>query len=138
MGLAKRIDCVDGYINGYRLTVMDCPSCGEVFAMLSEFVSVRRRDCNTMYCPNGHTMAYTLGKSREQVLQEELDRARADAERHRQARIDAEKRTIAQRGVVTRMKRRVEAGVCPHCTRTFKQLAAHMKSKHSDICKAGA
>ena len=27
--------------------------------------------------------------------------------------------------------RRVNAGVCIHCNRTFKQLAAHMKCKHS-------
>ena len=29
-----------------------------------------------------------------------------------------------------KMLQRVHAGVCPHCNRTFKQLAQHMKDKH--------
>jgi|GEM_PF-2697621 len=31
-----------------------------------------------------------------------------------------------------RAERRIHAGVCPHCNRTFVQLARHMKTKHQD------
>lgn len=43
------------------------------------------------------------------------------------------RRLSAQRGVTTRIKNRVKHGVCPCCQRTFRQLAAHMKSKHPDF-----
>lgn len=33
---------------------------------------------------------------------------------------------------------RAHAGVCPCCNRTFKQLAAHMKTKHPDETKLKA
>lgn len=43
-----------------------------------------------------------------------------------------ERSAAAQRGVLTRLKNRVAAGVCPCCHRSFKQLSEHMKMKHPD------
>lgn len=83
-------------------------------------------------CPLGHTWGYT-GKSVERQLKEEQDRsARLAADRDQ-----AEAHARAMKGVATRRKneldrvnKRVAAGVCPCCHRTFKQLARHMKAKH--------
>jgi hypothetical protein len=32
--------------------------------------------------------------------------------------------------VATRIRNRIAAGVCPCCTRTFKNVARHIKDKH--------
>ena len=47
-------------------------------------------------------------------------------------REEAEASLQATKGVVTRLKKRAIAGVCPCCNRTFQQLAAHMAHKHPD------
>lgn len=49
----------------------------------------------------------------------------------RSMRIEAEVQNERFKKSFKRMETRVAAGVCPHCNRTFKQLAAHMKCKHS-------
>jgi len=49
-------------------------------------------------------------------------------------RIEMERRRVsAARGRVTKIKRRVQHGVCPCCNRTFSNLASHMKTKHPEF-----
>lgn len=118
-----------------------CCNCGIEFAVPSDFDKRRREDHKSFYCPWGHSQSYT-GDSTEQKLRREL----AEAQRQRdeaQRRIEFEKNdAIAARRVATtaknklkRIEHRVNCGVCPHCQRTFKQLAAHMKSKHGEKTK---
>jgi hypothetical protein len=118
-------------------TTIECCACGTVWAWSSELERNRRESKETFYCPNGHPQSFTT--STAEKLQKQLDaakaeteRQKAETERQRQLRIDAERRTIAQRAVVKKLKNRVNCGVCPHCQRTFKQLAAHIKSKHAE------
>lgn len=133
MGLAKRIN----------VCVVDCPRCGEVFGMTEATVHIRRRDGRTFYCPLGHPMSFPLNETLQQreLREAKLQAKRAEEElaRQRQAREWAEKRAkganIAAgmaKAAANRLKHRVECGVCPRCQRTFKQLAAHMKSKHAE------
>lgn len=56
------------------------------------------------------------------LLKEEQDRHKRTLERVNEAERERDK-----------LKRRVKAGVCPCCKRTFKQLVAHMKHKHPDF-----
>lgn len=90
----------------------------------------------SFYCINGHRQAY-VGETKEQKLKKQLEIANrskkfaeqsADQARKRERK--AKKQAAAHKGVATRLKNRAKAGVCPCCTRTFKQLAAHMKNKH--------
>ncbi len=48
----------------------------------------------------------------------------------REAKNSADKRTSAIKGQMTKLKNRIENGVCIHCNRTFQNLARHMKCKH--------
>jgi hypothetical protein len=41
----------------------------------------------------------------------------------------------SEKAAKTRIKNRIKHGVCPCCTRTFANLAAHMKNKHPDYVK---
>lgn len=127
---------------GYQwaYTECTCGQCGVSFALTDAMYQARRTDRETFYCPNGHARAF-LGKTpdqeriaaleaaiaREKANAESAQRARSWAEsRARGANIQAGKAKAAQRRLIAR----VHAGVCPHCNRTFKQLAAHMKAKH--------
>lgn len=136
------------YVNaqGHNLWVSDCWQCGTVFAMPRSMMETRRKDGAAMYCPLGHAGYFSTSESVDQRRIKELERevaaAKQQAEsatrsrewaesRAKGANIAAGKAKAAHRRVVER----VHAGVCPHCNRTFKQLAAHMKTKHAG--KAG-
>ncbi len=115
---------------GFRTHV--CCSCFTSFAVTDEFDARRREDRELFYCPMGHRMHY-LGEREVDKLKRELvakqarlDQARADAAATR-------RQLSAQRGVTTRIKRRVGNGVCPCCKRTFQQLARHMAGQHPDF-----
>lgn len=49
-----------------------CCECGVNFGIPSHFHTHLKRNKQTFYCPNGHSMSYT--KSTAQILQEKLDR----------------------------------------------------------------
>ncbi len=125
---------------GAALTTETCCNCGVAFAMDTALYQQRRKDHASFYCPNGHSQYYT-GQTDEQKRIAELERAvelaKRETESARHSRQWAESRAkganIAAglaKAAARRLRRRVEAGVCPDCHRTFKQLAAHMKCKH--------
>lgn len=114
----------------------ECYSCGVLFA--SNILPRRREDGGTFYCPNGHGQSYTeseADKLRKQLTDEKLKREQAERDME-WARVAERKADAARAKVEKKLRlqtRRIEAGVCPHCQRTFKQLAAHMKCKHAAI-----
>lgn len=130
------------FVGNVQLEIIACANCGVSFALTSDFIQRRRNDNKDFYCPSGHVNAY-----REDMLdrlKEENDRLRSqvESERHRReaaAKLHdtAIKGERIKRGKaeakVARIETRVNAGVCPHCQRTFQQLARHMQTKHADL-----
>lgn len=113
-----------------------CCSCGVEFA--SPVIVKRRDDGVWFYCPNGHQQHFT--KTTASRLQEELHREKArreaaerDAEWQRAQARNARTQETKAKNKLKKIETRVHAGVCPHCNRTFKQLAAHMKCKHAEV-----
>lgn len=119
---------------------LNCYLCGTAFWIEGAVYRQRKSDRRSFWCPNGHEQHFT-SKTADQQRIEQLEReataAKREAEQQRQMRqwaetrakganIQAGKAKAALRRTITR----VHAGVCPHCNRTFKQLAAHMKAKH--------
>jgi hypothetical protein len=87
-----------------QFTTVDCYKCGVVFAVDRTLEAMWRRDRTQFFCPNGHGQSYTKSEAdrlREQLetAKRETEQQRAEAERQRQFRIEAERRVIAQRGV---------------------------------------
>lgn len=123
------------------LWVTDCPICGVIFAMPKRLEQARRQDKGSFYCPNGHSMSFTQTEAERvrREMQAAIERAqqataewRDDYSRVWQER-EAEKRShAATKGKLTKTLKRVNAGVCPHCNRTFQALSKHMQSKHKD------
>lgn len=112
-----------------------CITCGVYFAFDRELDQRRRQDKQSFYCPNGHSQAYTESEAdrlRKQlsVKEAELSRAQQRTAMERSMRESAEAATKRVQGQLTRQTKRVNAGVCPHCNRTFQQLARHMDCKH--------
>jgi hypothetical protein len=131
-----------------KLVTETCCNCGILFAMTEDLKREKLRDRAShnrkfFYCPNGHAQFYT-GKTDEQKLREELaeerrlrnraqERADTEAKIRRQEteRADKERRRAnGYKGHATKISKRVKAGVCICCNRTFQDLAAHMATKH--------
>lgn len=119
---------------------LTCYKCGIQFGAPVHWVSTRRADQEPFWCPNGHSQAFTGS---------ELDRVKRELEREKQQRAEAEgsrdrawrQRDLAQRQARSErtrrrnLQKRIAAGVCPCCHRTFQQLARHMEKKHPDFAK---
>lgn len=114
-----------------------CARCGVRFVIPESLEKKRRSDGNEFYCPNGHSLSYRDSEVTRLRLELEREKQRAAAKQEaikmKNRQLAAERRShSATRGHLTRQKRRAAAGVCPCCNRSFKQLAAHMKTKHPE------
>lgn len=114
-----------------NLVVVTC-WCGIVHAVPDSLNRIAKENHkHGVFCPLGHEWVHG-GKTEAEELREEL---KYEKERRAQIAADrdqAEASLRATKGVVTKLKKRVANGVCPCCGRTFKQLAAHMQSKHPE------
>ncbi len=96
----------------------------------------------TFYCPYGHSQIFAAGETEADKLRRERDRlAQKLAEKddeiasQRRLREETERRLSAQKGQVTKLKKRAAAGTCPCCQRTFSNMASHMKNQHPEYVK---
>lgn len=116
-----------------ELTRTCCGVCGIQFAMPTDYDQRQRRlgPKGQFHCPNGHSLAY-MGKTEADLLREDLDQTRDSLAWVRQELAQTEAQRRAQKGLVTRLKNRAKAGMCPHCRRTFQNYARHMEKQHGD------
>lgn len=111
-----------------------CCQCGIPFAVTNDFQERRYQDHQWFYCPAGHPQRYTGESDREKIkrLEKKVEQeklARLDAELARE--MEQQQRKAAEREL-KRTKKRVAAGVCPCCNRSFVQLQRHMTTKHPE------
>lgn len=119
------------------ITPIVCGECGLHFGIDETYLARLKDKHETFYCPKGHSRWYPPGSSDLEKLQKELE-AKERSLQHEREKFDRERRirehyrrsAQTYRGHLTRVRKRVGNGVCPCCGRTFKQLAAHMKSQH--------
>lgn len=132
-----------------RMHIVECWDCAVDFGVGADFVKRRREDGRVWYCPNGHGNYYNKGKTAEQVAREkaeaERDAARSLAQREsrRREQSDAQARLAdyqrrAAKGQLTKTRKRIAAGVCPCCNRTFQNVARHIAGQHPDFVEAAA
>ena len=100
----------------------ECYTCGCLIGMSEDMYNRRLTDHQDFWCPKGHQQHF-VGESEEEKAKRLL---REEQNRHQ--------RTLSRVNEVERerdrLKKRVKAGVCPCCKRTFRQLALHIKHKH--------
>jgi hypothetical protein len=114
------------------LTTEICCNCGIVFAMPTEIWERKKEKGTDFYCPNGHCMVFTESTATKLRRAEERLREQTAYSTNLSHQLDgALKQVSIKKGVITRLKNRVQNGVCPECHRHFTDLERHMKSKHS-------
>lgn len=120
------------YVEGVELDTTTCASCAMLFSMPALFLSKRRDDGKTFYCPAGHHLHFG-GPTEAERLKRDLARKAEmlDAANARAATAEREKQAVTK--AHKKMRVRVMNGVCPCCNRTFQNLMQHMKSQHPDF-----
>ena len=114
-----------------ELDTIECCTCFTTFAMTADlnkhFLGNRRE---SFFCPRGHAQSY-LGETEEQKLRRKLASAEQDADWYKVHMETAERSLRATKGVVTKLRKRAEAGACPFgCRRHFADVQRHVASKH--------
>lgn len=117
----------------YDAVVCACCECSMEFSFPRAFYEMKKADSGDFYCPHGHQQHYSKGKSREDLLKEQLYKATREIEFHKNHRQHIEKELIAKKGQLTKLKNRVSKGVCPCCNRQFANLHRHMACKHPEF-----
>lgn len=117
----------------FTLTEIVCCKCSTHFAIDKDFNNRCLATGESFYCPHGHSQSYVeteiikLRKEKQRLVSE---LSWAENEAH-----IAKNERKAARAKLTRTQNRIANGVCPCCHRTFKQLAAHISTKHPDFKK---
>lgn len=120
-----------------------CCNCNMLFAIPQELknraLQKRGPEGLRFYCPAGHQQWY-VGETDAEKMRRENDRLKQEQawyeDRYKSLRADAEHqrhRANGYKGHATRITKRVKAGVCPCCNRTFKALAEHMARQHPEF-----
>jgi len=110
------------FLDTLKYTEMICGNCGVVFYVPEAFEKERRERGGGWHCPNGHTRVYR---------ESDVAKLRRELSVEKNLRLHFEHKTERTEKELSRIKKRVHAGICPECNRTFKNLAAHMKTKHT-------
>ncbi len=129
------------YVGSTRLAVATCDVCGITYAIPGKMMDEARERGHsqiTWTCPNGHQGIGFHGLSAEELERRKFERERNRANALKEQRDEVERRLSAQKGATTRARKRHAAGVCPVCTRSFKQVREHMERMHPDYDPAKA
>lgn len=123
------------YATRSDMFVQTCCNCGLLFAVPNDYDDRRRNDHRTFYCPNGHGQSYRgrseVEKERDR-LKRELGWAQSSAQSWKDQAETAEHRRRAEKGAKTKLQKRIAAGVCPCCRRSFQNLQRHIAGQHPD------
>lgn len=117
-----------------ELEKLTCGECGIIFAVPPHWLNARREEKEnngSFYCPNGHSRQFR--ETEVDRLKRQLEAEKKKLEWARGERDRAERSAAAARGQVTRLRKRIQNGVCPACQRSFQNLKRHMATKHPQL-----
>jgi len=120
------------------MEVYGCPNCGMQFAMTADFVQRRRENHETFYCPSGPGQSFKAENEAERLrrlnqnLVQQQARLQDEIREANKVAGEAIRRAETEVKARKRIEKRIGAGVCPDCNRTFSNIARHMVSKHSE------
>lgn len=116
-----------------------CRECGGIYALANGFIQQRRIKGGEWHCPYCNVpwiFTETDNARLKRLLKEQEYLNEAERQKTKDALLEAKhfrKSRDSMKGQVTRIKNRVEKGICPHCNRHFKNLQRHMESKHKEV-----
>jgi len=110
-----------------EFVVVRCFKCDIPFWVPETWDKERLAKRDTWFCPNGHQQHY-VGETEADRLRKMLAAANTrNTDLTTRVQQEAEAKAKLERKL-----KRVQRGVCPHCNRSFQNLARHMCSKHGD------
>lgn len=116
---------------GIELIAVQCGECGGVYAVNRNYFRQRQEQGGYWNCPYCR-VSWGFSKNDSEVAR--LRKAAQSWERHyhnvSEELVDTRNSLRATKAAKTRLKKRVAAGVCPCCRRTFQNLARHMATEH--------
>lgn len=112
-----------------------CSNCGVVFGTPNGFIDNRRHDKREFFCPNGHPLSYR--ESVSEKLQRELNQYKQREAMLLEQKQEQVNRALKAERQVKGLKKRASAGTCPCCSRTFANMAEHMKTQHPELIQEG-
>ncbi len=125
------------------LVGVNCGECGGTYAICSNYHRQQKEEGGSWTCPYckvgwGYSGRGKNAELRKKLLQQAAahDQTRAALHNARELCRITESRRRAELGAKTKLKNRIANGVCPCCNRSFKQLAAHMRTQHPDWLQA--
>lgn len=110
--------------------------CGITFAVPEDFDKRRRNDHASFFCPAGHPHTYTakseLARAREELTRTRacMDKVQAEADFQRDRANRGDRQIRARKAVTTRLRNRLQSGLCPCCSHVFKDLKRHLRAEH--------
>lgn len=120
------------------LGTISCSECRLTYAVQLDWVTARKQDHRTFWCPNGHQQHFPGESDLERLEREKKNAllrcrsAEAQATHARDQQLAAERSARAYKGQATRARRKAVHGVCPApgCGRTFQDLQRHVAGQH--------
>ena len=106
-----------------ELAQIICGNCGGTYAIADRVRTHKHEHGESWHCPYCQ-IGWGFNKSQLVIEQE----------RH-QATLSRLNDALAAQAVLERKLKRVDKGVCPHCNRSFQNLARHMEHKHKTTVK---
>ena len=120
------------------MVVLTCcnDDCGISFAVPAWWHKGKCETHSRFHCPNGHEQ-YFSSESDVEKARRERDIARQQVARAEQEAAEAQQRAIKLERETKKLQKRASAGTCPCCSRTFSNMATHMKRQHPEFVEAG-
>jgi len=116
------------------LVGMTCGQCGCVFGIESNQYRQLKGKGGRFYCTNGHCRVFREPDVARLERQLAAERARHDQTRSELKTVERRRRAAV--GQTTKLKHRIEQGLCPCCNRFFRDLAQHVHQEHPDFVAA--
>lgn len=120
------------YTETVTLEKLTCGHCAGVFALNASFLNHARNNRGGYNCPYCQTpwswFESEADRLRKQIEQKQRELSAVKCELLHAQNVACDERK-ARQGAEKKL-RRVNAGVCPCCNRTFQNLARHMATKH--------
>lgn len=116
-----------------QFEVLACTNCGVEVGYPGGFLDQRRKDTREFYCINGHVMSWHETEATK--LRKQLEQKEREVTFQREQRQLAERQLSTEKGKRTKLERRIARGVCPHCQRSFTNVARHMQTKHPECAE---
>lgn len=121
---------------------LQCSTCACVYYFPEKWCKNASEKKTGWQCPNGHGQIFT--DSELDKMRRERDRLKQDAARLEEEKQQAWATATALREradkaekATKRLKKRTSAGTCPCCSRTFSNMAEHMKHQHPEFVTDG-